>query len=383
MQRPGPPETVSGLLGEAAERSRLSMHERLGRLRTAWRTMVQAGLAAVVAWTVAHEVIGHARPFFAPIAAIVTLGVTLGQRARRAVEVAVGVTLGIAVADLLVLLIGSGIWQLFVIVMLAMAAAILLGSGTLLVTQAAASAVLVVTLTPPDLHGISFTRSLDAAVGCATALLVGLVVLPVDVVRLIRDAADPVLHELSATLEDIADALDARSEQATEAALLRARAIDDDLSRFREAIDVGQEGRMTTFGRRSAREQIGLYATAAAQIDLAVRNTRVLARGAMRAIGVGDTTPPGVSLAVRELAESVRALGAILADPSRDADVVDPAVRAAAHATIVLEQTANLSVSVIVGQIRSTATDLLRSTGIGLPEAQAMVRAAAAQLDLP
>jgi len=86
---------------------------------------------------------------------------------------------------------------------------------------------------------------------------------------------------------------------------------------------------------------------------------------------------------VRELAESVRALGAILADPSRDADVVDPAVRAAAHATIVLEQTANLSVSVIVGQIRSTATDLLRSTGIGLAEAQAMVRAAAAQLDLP
>jgi hypothetical protein len=368
---------VSGLLGEAAERSRLSMRERLGRLRSAWRTMVQAGLATVLAWTVAHEVIGHPRPFFAPIAAIVTLGVTLGQRTRRAVEVAVGVTVGIAVADLLVLLIGSGTWQLLVIVMLAMTAAILLGSGTLLVTQAAASAVLVVTLSPPDLTGISFSRSLDAAVGAATALAVSLLVLPIDVVRLIREAAEPVLRELAATLDDIATALEQRSEAGTEAALLRARAIDDDLGRFREAIDVGQEGGMTTIGRRTARRQIGFYATAGAQVDLAVRNTRVLARGAMRAIATGDATPPGVSLALRELAESVRALGTILDDPARDADVVDPAVRAAAHATIVLEQTANLSVSVIVGQIRSTATDLLRSTGIDLADAHRMVRAAA------
>jgi hypothetical protein len=54
-------------------------------------------------------------------------------------------------------------------------------------------------------------------------------------------------------------------------------------------------------------------------------------------------------------------------------------VRAAAHATIVLEGTANLSVSVIVGQIRSTATDLLRSTGMELVDAHRIVRAAAAR----
>jgi hypothetical protein len=214
-------------------------------------------------------------------------------------------------------------------------------------------------------------------VGAATALIVSLLVLPIDIVRLIREAAEPVLAELAATLDDIAAALEQRSEAGTEAALLRARAIDDDLGRFREAIDVGQEGGMTTIGRRTARRQIGFYATAGAQIDLAVRNTRVLARGAMRAIATGDATPPGVSLALRELAESVRALATTLDDPAREADVVEPAVRAAAHATIVLEQTANLSVSVIVGQVRSTATDLLRSTGMELVDAHRMVRAAA------
>jgi hypothetical protein len=68
----------------------------------------------------------------------------------------------------------------------------------------------------------------------------------------------------------------------------------------------------------------------------------------------------------------------VLADPAREVDVAGPAIRAAAHATNVLEDTANLSVSVIVGQIRSTATDLLRSTGVDRAEAQQLVRTAAA-----
>jgi hypothetical protein len=379
MQPPGPPERVAGLLEDAAERSRLSVRQRLERLHRSWRGVVQSALATAIAWMAATELVGHPRPFFAPIAAIITVGVTFGQRTRRAVEVALGVTVGIAVADLLVLLIGSGTWQLVVVVLLAMVTAILLGSGTLLVTQAGASAVLVVTLQPPDEAGISFARALDAAIGATIGLAVGRLILPVNALRLVRESAEPVLRELAETLEDVAAALETRSADATEAALLRARAIDDDVDHFREAIDVGQEGFMTTMPRRSARDQVGSYATAAAQIDLAVRNTRVLARGAMRAIGTGDHTPPGVTLAIRELAEAVRALGVVLADPSREVDVVDPALRAAAHATIVLEETANLSVSVIVGQIRSTATDLMRSTGMEMAEAHRLVRAAAAE----
>ena len=49
-------------------------------------------------------------------------------------------------ADLLVIAIGTGAWQLAVVVGLAMVAAVLVGGGVLLVNQAAVSAVLVVTL---------------------------------------------------------------------------------------------------------------------------------------------------------------------------------------------------------------------------------------------
>jgi hypothetical protein len=42
----------------------------------------------------------------------------------------------------------------------------------------------------------------------------------------------------------------------------------------------------------------------------------------------------------------------------------------------VLEQTTNLSVSVIVGQVRSTAVDLLRTTGMEPAAARARIRGA-------
>jgi hypothetical protein len=51
-------------------------------------------------------------------------------------------------------------------------------------------------------------------------------------------------------------------------------------------------------------------------------------------------------------------------------------VRAAAEATLVLERTGNLSVSVIVGQIRSTAADLLAATGMTHDQATAVLREA-------
>src|SRR5215213_443270 len=101
-------ERGGALLEEAAERSRTSMRTRFERLALAWRSLLQAAIAATAAYVVATDVVGHARPFFAPIAAIITLGLTVGQRRRRAVELALGVAVGIAIADLLVVLTGSG-----------------------------------------------------------------------------------------------------------------------------------------------------------------------------------------------------------------------------------------------------------------------------------
>jgi hypothetical protein len=102
----------------------------------------------------------------------------------------------------------------------------------------------------------------------------------------------------------------------------------------------------------------------------------VLARGTIRALSLDENVPPEIAGALRDLARAVRALGGALDEPGRVDEVIDPATRAAAEASVVLERTGNMSVSVIVGQIRSTATDLLTATGMSYEDATEAVRSA-------
>jgi uncharacterized membrane protein YgaE (UPF0421/DUF939 family) len=368
-------DRASPLIDEAAERSRVSMRTRLERLRLAWRSIFQAALSAGVAWWLATEVFGHTRPFFAPVSAIITLGITVGQRGRRAAELVLGVALGIAVADLLVLEIGTGAAQLALVVMLATSAAIFLGSGQMLASQAAVSAALVATLQPPT-SGFTFTRVIDALIGGGVALLVNALVLPAHPLDTVRGAARPVLDELAETLEDIAAAIEGRELERATAALERARGIDELEAVLHDAIEVGRETIRYAPTRRRSRGGVESYGDAAARVDLAVRNVRVLARGTIRALSLDENVPPDVAGALRDLAEAVRALGAAVDDPDLVEGVREPALRAAAGASLVLERTGNMSVSVIVGQIRSTAVDLLTAIGMGYDEATAAVRQA-------
>lgn len=368
-------DRAAPLIEEAAERSRVSVRTRLDRLRLSWRSILQAGIAAGLAWVIATDVFGHKQPFFAPVAAIITLGLTISQRGRRAVEVALGVAVGIAVGDLLVLGIGVGAAQLALVVMLAMSIAMFLGSGQMMATQAAVSAALVATIQPPT-NGVTFARFLDALVGGTVALVVSGLVLPANPVRMVQQAAKPVLEELAATLDDIAATILERDRGRAERALLRARAMDQLLERFADAVNVSRETTRFAPPRRRFRGQVQDYADAAGRIDLAVRNVRVLARGAIRAVRLDDNMPPQTAEAVRELAAAARAFAAALEHSADYSEVRAAALRAAATATLVLESTGNLSVSVVVGQVRSTATDLLAATGMSHDDAsEAVTRA--------
>src|SRR3954453_17826584 len=375
-------ERGGALLEEAAERSRTSMRARFERLALASHSLAQTAGAPTPPYLGATEVVGHPRPFFAPVAAIITLGITIGQRRRRAVELALGVAVGIAIADLLVLVMGPGVPAIALVVLLAMGTAVFLGSGQILANQAAVSAVLVAVLQPPG-NGLSGARFIDALIGGSVALLVNSLVLPADPLRLVRRAAEPVLDELALTLESIAQAIEARDQEQAERALLRARDLDELEERLREAVSVSREPARFAPARRRDRGHVDLYADAAAQIDLAIRNVPVLARGAGRGPRLGENVPPEVATAVRDLAEAVARLRDALAEPERADAVRAPALRAAARATLVLEGTGNLSVTVVVGQVRSTAVDLLRGSGLSYEEAAERVREAVAEVADP
>jgi uncharacterized membrane protein YgaE (UPF0421/DUF939 family) len=90
----------------SALRPRLQARARA--LRAAGVTLLQTAVAAGGAWFLAHDVLGHRNAFFAPIAAVIALGISPGGRTRRAVEMVVGVAVGIAVGELLIRAIGTG-----------------------------------------------------------------------------------------------------------------------------------------------------------------------------------------------------------------------------------------------------------------------------------
>jgi uncharacterized membrane protein YgaE (UPF0421/DUF939 family) len=362
------------LLGQAAEASRAGLRTRRERIVNSARPILHSAVAAAAAWLVATDVVGHQRPFFAPISAVVTLGLTVGERRRRAIELGLGVTVGIAIADLIVAGIGTGAWQIAVVVALAMAAATLVGGGSLLASQAGASAVLVATLQPPS-GGVDFSRTLDALVGSSCALVVSSLLLPINPTRLVRESAEPVLQWLVEALQRIAEALRTRDGDTADDALratARADAAHGELLGTLEA--AGEVARLSP-QRRGELGGLERNAVAAGQLGRVIENVRALARGSVRPINLRDSVPPEAIEAVEELERSARALPDYLGggDPE---PVRAAATRAAELANAVLEATGNLSALHIVGQIRLAAVDVLRATGMSREDAQDAIRTA-------
>jgi uncharacterized membrane protein YgaE (UPF0421/DUF939 family) len=378
MDRSTTSARASRLLDDAASRGRSGAQSRVDALRVVAPAIVQTALAAALAWLAGTELVGHDAPFLAPIAAIITLGTTYGQRTRRAVEIALGVALGVLISELVVLSLGTGPLQIALVVALAMTAAVVLGGGRLLVTQAGTAACLIATVGAPD--SITLERAVDALCGGAAGLVVGLVLLPIDPLRLARRWREPLLEELRGVLDDVREALAATDHDAAVDALARARGLDPLAARHLEATTVGGEiGRGSPL-RRRALPALAREAQGAAALDLAVRNVRVLARGAVRAVDLEAHLPRELPQALEELSRAVELLPAALEDPARHtAPARDAALRAAGLATVVLEQTSNLAASVIVGQVRSLASDLVGVLGMTADEARDAVRRAAAE----
>ena len=324
------------------------------RLRDGLLPVAQTALAAALAWGVARQV--HEVPFFAPVAAVIALGIGRGRRTRRAIELTLGVALGILVADALVTLLGPSPPVVGLVVAIAMLTALALGASELVVAQAAVSAVIVVTIELPE-GGFRPDRAIDAAIGGAVALLVGQVLLRQDPGRRLARAAAPLAGTLAEVLRLSARALREGDGELARAALARARAADAPLAAFEDAV---VQARETLGGRR----RVPRYAVAAEQLGFATRNVRVLARRTRATLRKG-TPPAEVAAAVDELAAALEALAAELDGSGPEGAARDHALAAArlANAALVRDD-AGLQTAVLVGQVRSTAVDLLRGAGV-------------------
>jgi uncharacterized membrane protein YgaE (UPF0421/DUF939 family) len=336
------------------------------RLRGGWWQIVQTAVAAGVAWFLAVLILGAERPAFAPIAAVISLGLAVGQRGRRVVELTLGVALGVAIADLLVSVIGVGALQSALLVALAMVVAVFVGRGELGVNEAAISAMILMITFRPSETGFLPDRFFEALIGGGTAMVVN-ALLPINPERMVSTAAHPIFDESAAVLEETATALEDGDFERAQNALMKARAIDARVSGFKEALAAGRETARVAPSRRRALGHLDLYAAAADQIDLIVRHVRILARSALGVVRTGPAQEPLV-VAVRDLARATEALGAYLEASEGPEEARRLALKSAGDAAAMLREredlARNMAMNAFIDDIFSAAYDLLLSTGM-------------------
>ena len=325
-----------------------------GRLRAGAWGAGQCGLAASGAWLFSTGVLGHVRPFFASVAAVVALGLRAGQRLRRTAEISVGVAVGVLVGDLLVGLIGQGAWQIGVVVTITLLLTVALGGSGLAVTQAGLQAVFVVALPRTPHSGLH--RWQDALVGGAAALVVA-AVLPQDPWREARRLRAAYCRELAAVARDAAAALRAGSSDQVASSLERGRALDPVLTRWQEALTTGREtSRLSPMNNDRAQFWVaGQRLTVG--MSRATRNLRVLVRRLVAALQDGQELPPCAAGLLEELAAAL--------DAAADGDAaIAPLVELGGRLDPVTLEAHGLAGQVVVGQLRVAVVDLLEGLGL-------------------
>jgi hypothetical protein len=332
------------------------------RLLPRRRLIVQVALASALAWAGAVWLFGDPRPFFAPIAAVIALNATGRRQLRQTVELILGVAVGIGLADLLARLIGTGAIQIGVVVAAALITATVIDGGPLLFGQAASSGILVVALAQPG-SSLEPTRLFDALLGGGCALLLSIVILPVDADGQVRAAARGILDGIAGVLDEIAEGLRARDIEGARLTLVHARALDQRLARFQGATMAGSEIASLAPLRRYARDAVGRYVRAEEHVGALTADTRVLARLIVQLLRIDAPLASQVPAAISDLGEGVRALARELGDDDRD--VREGSVAAATRAVrLSLSDDPGSSSDLVAREVRSFALDILRARGL-------------------
>ena len=181
----------------------------------AW-PLLQSTAAATAAWWLARWLDNQPDPFFAPIAAVVALNASRGQRGANALRLLAGVVVGIVAGELAISALGGGYGTLALAIFTAMAAAFALGGARVTIAQAASGAILTVAVADgqagPD-------RLVDAMIGAGVALVFTQVLFSPEPVALLRRAEAAALAEMAGGLELTARALEGGDDELDQRAM--------------------------------------------------------------------------------------------------------------------------------------------------------------------
>ncbi len=246
-----------------------------------WGTTLQViktGLASGLSWGLARILLDSPRPYFAPLAAILSVQVTVKESVSRGLQRVVGVVAGILVALLAVHVMGNSAWSIGILVFVSMMIATRLKLGAQGIPQVAISALLVMTI-GASVPGYALARILDTFLGALVAIVVNALVVPPDFTGIAETALDGLAAAIGQVLSGIRDDLiDGLESEEANRHLARAREVDRALHYAQSAIHQAEASLQWNYLLRHRKSRLMRLRHAIVVLEHSVSQVRGIAR---------------------------------------------------------------------------------------------------------
>lgn len=352
---------------ERSIRRRLDARAALDRVVRSLPAIVQIVVAATAAYLLARWLLGHQLPLVAVTVTIISLGLARDATPRRVVETVIGINIGIAVAALLVQVIGQGAWQIAVILAVTLVVARALSPSAPFAIAAGVQSMLVAVLPAPE-TGV-FARSLDGLIGGAMALLITALIPRFDLVRQ-RGEATALFSLLDQSLRGLHQALQAADSAAAELALARSRRSQSLIDGWSRSLESARGVAAVSPWLRPQRARLADEVRLLVVADLVTRHVRAIARRVEVIVRDGRIRPVLAEL-IDAAADVVRLLGR-----SRDDEAARYAARAVAAglaARCAPNAVEGVGDQVVIVLLRPLVFDVLVHLGTPADEARALL----------
>jgi len=355
---------------ERQVRRRLDARMAARRVWDSLPAIIQITAAVVASYSIAHYGIAHPFPVLAVTVTINSLGFTRDARPIRVAETVIGILVGVALSDGLSLVIGKGLWQLIVVLLVVFVVGRAVSSNPSFAVAAAVPSALVLLLPVPD--GGPFGRTLDAAIGGAIALF-ATALIPRSPGRQVARDRRQLFSVLDEALGTVIDALNEAESGAGELALTRLRSTQPLVDRWTASLDSAVAiSRISPF-LRSRLPVLQRDVRVLEAADLATRHLRTFARRVEFLVRDG-VERPALGEVVVQLRTGIRLLGEELDDPQLAGaarSLLSDLARRLDPAEIM--PGASLTDAAAVLMLRPLAVDLLVGTGMPIDEARALL----------
>lgn len=272
--------------------------------------ILQITVAVVISYSITHFGLGHAIPVLAVTVTITSLGLTRDARPRRVAESLLGIVLGVTVAEGIGLLVGSGVWQLAIVLLVVFVVGRFANPNPQFAVASAIPSAIVMLI--PNPSG-PFSRVLDAVIAGVVALLVTALIPRAPGRAAARDRRT-VFGVLTESTESVARSLADGDEAAGELALSRLRRAQPTLDAWRLSLDTAIAVARISPWLRGRMPDLRREARALDAVDLAIRHLRTISRRTQYLVRDG-VARPGLADAVATVASGIRLLGDELQDP--------------------------------------------------------------------